>query len=115
MITKATYSKELLTYPSKLAFLGVLDLIFDYLPFEDLERVAGVWKFFWYTAFLDKLFEKYETQNQTFIHDEKIESKQVLILDIINLKPFFLKVYQRIDIIKGFYLNFPFKRSKLIT
>ena len=91
MITKATYSKELLTYPSKLAFLGVLDLIFDYLPFEDLERVAGVWKFFWYTAFLDKLFEKYETQNQTFIHDEKIESKQVLILDIINLKPFLLK------------------------
>lgn len=45
--------------PNK-AIFWLLDKIFDYLTFEDLERVSLVCKFFCYAATLDRLFLKYE-------------------------------------------------------
>lgn len=46
--------------------MGVLDLIFDYFTFEDLERIVLVSKFFWYVATLDKLYKKFEIEAVEF-------------------------------------------------
>jgi hypothetical protein len=42
----------------------IIDLIFDYFTFEDLEKMACVWKLFWYVATLDKLCDKYSKQRK---------------------------------------------------
>lgn len=45
--------------------LGLLDLIFDFLSFEDLEKMAVVCKLFCYAATLDRLYDKYEIPTST--------------------------------------------------
>ena len=40
--------------------LCLLDKILDFMDFEDLEKMACVWKFFCYTATMDKLYIKFD-------------------------------------------------------
>ena len=63
------------------AILWVLDKIFDFLDFDDLENAALVWKFFCYTATMDKLYAKFDLDNlstdshRNEIKDNKDEKK----------------------------------------
>ena len=71
---------KLLRINPKIAILGLLDKIFDYFTFEDLERVAWVWKLFWYVATLDKLYVKYEIMMQVQTLTDNFNRKEVKAL-----------------------------------
>lgn len=85
---KKEYSKDLLTMHPIKGILGVLDLIFDYLSFEDLERLALVSKFFLFVATLDKLYHKYDIEEgfETF-EDVSAHSMYKVNIDVSNHNP----------------------------
>jgi len=51
---------NILKLKPNLGVLSLLDKIWDYLEFDDLERLAPWWKLFWYVVTLDRLLEKYD-------------------------------------------------------
>jgi len=48
------------------AVLGVLDHIFDYLEFEELEKIVLVSKLFWFVATQDRLFTKFDLDSSIY-------------------------------------------------
>lgn len=60
---KSKNSKFLLEFEPGEGILGVLDLIFDYFTFEDLEIMVGAWKYFCHVALLDRLYVKYNIED----------------------------------------------------
>lgn len=65
----------------KSGVLCLIDLIFDYFSFEDLEKMAKVWKLFWYVATLDCLLQKYgnddEQSNANSDKNSKLQSNSI--------------------------------------
>ena len=55
--------------------LCVLDVIVDYLDFEDLERIALVSHLFWFVATQDRLLTKFESQDDLMSSGEFSKSK----------------------------------------
>lgn len=46
----------------------MLDRIFDYLEFDDLVKMTGAWRLFWYVATMESLYKKFEltSSSKTF-------------------------------------------------
>ena len=79
--------------PNIAVLLQCLDKILDYLPLEDLSRMAWVSKFFWYAATLERLYEKFGfDQTESFIESSlgDLVSNYERFLIILHLNPCYL-------------------------